>query len=143
MTAGAAQPCDAPGVDDLDRAGWKQHQPHVGRAVRAAAQRVAVVNHAIADGPGAVLDEAAVTPVPADAEAARPAGDAAPALDGPSRLLPAILDGMGDGLIVADEAGRYLYFNAAARRILGVEPTAAPLADRPLLYGLYRPADGA
>ena len=58
-------------------------------------------------------------------------------------LLPAILDGMGDGLVVADEAGRCLFFNAAARRILGDGPTDAPLDDWPLVHGLYRTTDGA
>ena len=31
----------------------------------------------------------------------------------------AILDAMGDGLVVADETGRFVLFNAAARRLLG------------------------
>ncbi len=74
---------------------------------------------------------------------ARPVGASAPALEAPSRLLPAILDGMGDGLVVADEAGRCLFFNAAARRILGDGPTDAPLDDWPLVHGLYRTTDGA
>ena len=50
---------------------------------------------------------------------------------------------MGDGLVVADEVGRCLFFNAAARRILGDGPADAPLDDWPLVYGLYRPDDGA
>lgn len=40
-----------------------------------------------------------------------------------SRLLQSMLENMGDGVVVADEAGRFLLFNPAAERILGVRLT--------------------
>ncbi|HBI44348.1 MAG TPA: hypothetical protein DDY78_16075, partial [Planctomycetales bacterium] len=82
------------------------------------------------------------------AAAACPVCDGAPIPAAPSPeslagLLPAILDSMGDGLIAADENGRFVLFNAAARRILGEGPVNVPLKDWPQRYGLCRPGDGA
>jgi PAS domain S-box-containing protein len=79
--------------------------------------------------------------------AACPVCDGAPIPEAPSPeslagLLPAILDSMGDGLIVADENGRFVLFNTAARRILGEGPADIPLKDWPQHYGLCRPGDG-
>ena len=37
-----------------------------------------------------------------------------------TRLLQSMLANMGDGVVVADEAGNVLLFNPAAERILGV-----------------------
>ena len=68
---------------------------------------------------------------------------AAPNPDSLAALLPAILDSMGDGLIVADENGRFVLFNAAARRILGEGPADLLLKDWPQHYGLCRPSDGS
>src|SRR5581483_5089459 len=70
MAAGAAQAADMPGIEDFNVAGRKQHQPHVGSAVGAAAWRVVFGDDAAADGPAAVLDEAAEIPVAADPIAA-------------------------------------------------------------------------
>jgi PAS domain S-box-containing protein len=67
----------------------------------------------------------------------------APSPESLAGLLPAILDSMGDGLIVADENGRFILFNAAARRILGEGPADLPLKDWPQHYGLCRPGDGS
>ncbi len=67
----------------------------------------------------------------------------APSPESLAGLLPAILDSMGDGLIVADENGRFVLFNAAARRILGEGPADVPLKDWPQHYGLCRPGDGS
>src|SRR5437868_8700103 len=39
-----------------------------------------------------------------------------------TRILQAILDSMSDGVAVADEHGKFLLFNPAAERILGVGP---------------------
>ena len=40
-----------------------------------------------------------------------------------TRVLHSTLDNMVDGVVVADEAGKFLVFNRAAERILGVGPT--------------------
>jgi PAS domain S-box-containing protein len=80
--------------------------------------------------------------------AACPVCDGAPISTAPSPeslagLLPVILDSMGDGLIVADENGRFVLFNRAARCILGEGPADVPLKDWPQHYGLCRPGDGS
>lgn len=54
-------------------------------------------------------------------------------------LAPAILESMGDGLIVSDEHGRYLLFNPAAERILGFGPADVPYTEWPARYGLFLP----
>jgi PAS domain S-box-containing protein len=54
-------------------------------------------------------------------------------------LAPAILDSMGDGLLVSDEAGRYILFNPAAERILGSGPADVPYTEFPARYGLFLP----
>jgi signal transduction histidine kinase len=62
-------------------------------------------------------------------------------------------DELPDGLVVADEAGRIIVFNAAARRLTGIRPdfaigqplrTALPLTDRDgqCWWQLSRPYDG-
>jgi PAS domain S-box-containing protein len=56
-----------------------------------------------------------------------------------SLLAPAILDSMGDGLVVSDEQGRFLLFNPAAERLLGIGPADVPLDEWPGRYGLYLP----
>jgi PAS domain S-box-containing protein len=67
----------------------------------------------------------------------------APAATGPAQaqatlLLPALLESMEEGVVVADPHGRVLQFNAAARRILGDDPPGkVPLDLWPDLYGLY------
>jgi PAS domain S-box-containing protein len=54
------------------------------------------------------------------------------------QLMKAILDQMGDGVIVGDDDGRLLLFNPAAERILGVNTRDEEPATRPARYGLYR-----
>jgi PAS domain S-box-containing protein len=61
----------------------------------------------------------------------------ADALAGLLELLPAILTSMGDGLIVADTAGRFLFFNPAAERLLGQIVTAVPVEQWPDRYGIF------
>ena len=56
-----------------------------------------------------------------------------------SGLMTAVLDQMGDGVIVSDTSGRLMIFNQAAYRIIGIGPlgvTADEWADR---YGLFLP----
>jgi PAS domain S-box-containing protein len=52
-------------------------------------------------------------------------------------LAPAILESMGDGLLVSDENGRYILFNPAAERILGSGPANVPYTEWPARYGLF------
>lgn len=53
-------------------------------------------------------------------------------------ILESILDSMSDGLIVADENGRFLHFNPAAERIMHIGPQEGRPEDWHSLYGLYR-----
>ncbi|MBD2077355.1 PAS domain S-box protein [Phormidium sp. FACHB-592] len=43
------------------------------------------------------------------------------------RVLKSILESMGDGVMVADEAGRFLFINPAAKQVLGVQPDSSSL----------------
>ena len=61
------------------------------------------------------------------------------ALGEQGRLMTAVLGQMADGVIVADEAGRLLIYNAAAERILGVGPTDATPDQWAESYGLFLP----
>jgi PAS domain S-box-containing protein len=54
-----------------------------------------------------------------------------------ARLLQAVLDNVGDGLIVADLEGRFLVFNPAAERILGIGAEAIPPEAWVAHYGVY------
>jgi PAS domain S-box-containing protein len=50
-----------------------------------------------------------------------------------------ILQGVAEGVIVADPSGRILLSNAAARRVVGLPLTDVPLADWPAHYGCHLP----
>jgi PAS domain S-box-containing protein len=56
-----------------------------------------------------------------------------------SRVLKSILQSLGDGVIVADENGRFLLFNPAAEKILGFGPTEGSPGDWSTRYGLFLP----
>ncbi len=56
-----------------------------------------------------------------------------------TRLLSLILESMGDGLVVADEHGRFLFFNPAAERILGFGLTDATQEEWPAHFGFFHP----
>lgn len=56
-----------------------------------------------------------------------------------SRVLQSILDSMSDGVVVADEHGRFLQFNPAAETILGRGRTDAEPAEWTEMYSLYLP----
>jgi two-component sensor histidine kinase len=60
------------------------------------------------------------------------------ALQQQTAMLQAVLDGMMDGVIVTDPAGRAVQFNPAAGRLLGKDPSDTPLERWPDFYGLYR-----
>jgi PAS domain S-box-containing protein len=52
-------------------------------------------------------------------------------------LLPTILTTMGDGLVVADCAGNFLYFNPAAERIVGRGRDAVPIDQWGTHFGIF------
>lgn len=54
-------------------------------------------------------------------------------------ILQSILDSMGDGVVVADDQGKFIVFNRAAERIIGLGVTDAPPAEWVRLYGIFRP----
>jgi sigma-B regulation protein RsbU (phosphoserine phosphatase) len=53
------------------------------------------------------------------------------------RLLQDVVDSIPDGVVVADRNGRFLHFNPAAERILGLGPLGVPVADWSLAYGCF------
>lgn len=61
------------------------------------------------------------------------------ALESQTRILESVLDSMSDGVIVADENARFLLWNAAAKRIVGIGPVESPPAEWPQTYGIYLP----
>jgi len=54
-----------------------------------------------------------------------------------TRVLESILDGMSDGVVVADGAGNFTLFNSAAERILGIGSVPSNPKDWSSLYGLF------
>ncbi len=58
-----------------------------------------------------------------------------------SRILNSILDGIGEGVIVVDSAGRTLLFNSEAQRVLGAQARDVPPEQWANAYGVYL-ADG-
>jgi PAS domain S-box-containing protein len=58
-----------------------------------------------------------------------------------SRILNSILDGIGEGVIVVDSAGRTLLFNSEAQRVLGAQARDVPPEQWAGAYGVYL-ADG-
>jgi len=61
------------------------------------------------------------------------------ALQRQTAMLEAILDGMGEGLVVADTAGNFLVFNRAAERIAGIGATPGGVEKWPATYGVFLP----
>ena len=54
-----------------------------------------------------------------------------------SGLMESIFQSITDGVIVADDKGRFLFFNQAARSILGLGPIRGTSEDWPGTYGCY------
>lgn len=52
-------------------------------------------------------------------------------------LLKSILDNMGEGVVVADQAGKFLVFNPVAERILGIGMTPGGPESWPATYGTF------
>jgi PAS domain S-box-containing protein len=54
-------------------------------------------------------------------------------------ILESVLHSIGDGVIVADASGRFLVFNPAAERVLGVGAIDAPTDEWAERYGVFAP----
>ncbi|MGQ0635176.1 MAG: sensor histidine kinase [Planctomycetaceae bacterium] len=52
-------------------------------------------------------------------------------------ILESVLQSIADGVVVADESGKFLIWNPAAERIIGLGPTRQPAAEWPDVYGLF------
>ncbi len=59
-----------------------------------------------------------------------------------TQLLQSVLDGMGEGLVVADQNGKFLVWNPAADNILGVGARSVGIEEWSQTYGLHT-ADGS
>ncbi len=62
----------------------------------------------------------------------------ADALQNQTRILQSILDSMGDGVIVADENGNFLFFNPEAEGLIDIAMDTT-LSEFPEQYGLFLP----
>src|ERR1700684_1190033 len=56
-----------------------------------------------------------------------------------TRLLQCVLDGMGDGVVVADMNGNFLLFNPAAEKMLGIGAVETTPKQWSQEYGIFRP----
>jgi PAS domain S-box-containing protein len=54
-------------------------------------------------------------------------------------LLQSVLDSMGEGLVVADEQGKFIIWNPAAATIIGLGPAGVGSQEWTAHYGLYLP----
>ncbi|HXW05373.1 MAG TPA: response regulator [Vicinamibacterales bacterium] len=61
------------------------------------------------------------------------------ALENQTRILQSILDSMSDGVIVADEEGRFILVNPAAEDILRVRLADAPMGEWASRFGFFLP----
>jgi PAS domain S-box-containing protein len=61
------------------------------------------------------------------------------ALEDQALLLQSVLDSMSEGLIVADEEGKFILWNPAAQKIVGLGPANIPSEDWTGHYGLFLP----
>jgi PAS domain S-box-containing protein len=55
------------------------------------------------------------------------------------RVLDSILKSMADGVVVADETGKFIHFNAVAERILGLGAVDAGVDEWSERYGVFQP----
>ena len=58
---------------------------------------------------------------------------------GTLRTLQTILDSIGDGVVVADENGKFLLWNPAAEQIVGIGPTDTSPDEWTEQYGAFEP----
>jgi PAS domain S-box-containing protein len=68
-----------------------------------------------------------------------PTAEFATALGRQTGVFQSVLDSMSAGVVVADEAGRFLFFNPAAERILGIGLTDAAPNQWTARYGCFLP----
>jgi len=61
------------------------------------------------------------------------------ALEAQTLMLQSVLDSMAEGLVAADEQGRFLIWNRAAERIVGYGPADLPAQEWSEHYGNYLP----
>src|SRR6266403_2574118 len=61
------------------------------------------------------------------------------ALEAQTLMLQSVLDSMAEGLVAADEQGKFLIWNRAAERIMGYGPENLPAQEWPAHYGTYLP----
>jgi len=61
------------------------------------------------------------------------------ALEAQSLMLQSVLDSMAEGLVAADEQGKFLIWNRAAERIVGYGPADLPAEEWSEHYGNYLP----
>jgi len=59
------------------------------------------------------------------------------ALEAQTLMLQSVLDSMGEGLVAADEQGKFVIWNPAARKILGMSAADISTAEWAQHYGLY------
>jgi PAS domain S-box-containing protein len=65
--------------------------------------------------------------------------DSQQALQSQSLMLQSVLDSMAEGLVAADEQGKFLIWNRAAERIMGYGPADLPAQGWSEHYGTYLP----
>ncbi|MDZ7330748.1 MAG: SpoIIE family protein phosphatase [candidate division KSB1 bacterium] len=56
-----------------------------------------------------------------------------------NKTLKSILDNLTEGVIVADQIGKFVYFNPTAEHILGIGPVDASVVEWSSIYGTYYP----
>jgi PAS domain S-box-containing protein len=61
------------------------------------------------------------------------------ALQSQTLMLQSVLDSMSEGLVVADESGKFIIWNPAAERIVGLGASNLPSVDWTQHYGLFLP----
>jgi sigma-B regulation protein RsbU (phosphoserine phosphatase) len=59
-------------------------------------------------------------------------------LQGESDTLRSILNNLTEGVVVANREGKFVFFNPAAERIMGIGPRDVDLAEWTATYGCYR-----
>jgi PAS domain S-box-containing protein len=61
------------------------------------------------------------------------------ALEAQQRMLRSVLDSMAEGLVATDAQGKFILWNPAAERIVGLGPTNMSPEQWNIHYGVYRP----
>jgi PAS domain S-box-containing protein len=79
-------------------------------------------------------------PAPTDdkLDAGEGPGSRHPVVRSGARLLQDVIDSLTDGVVVADLQGRFVLFNPAAERMLGIGPVGVPASEWSASYGCFR-----